>query len=252
MTADNVRSEAAVRRPSGKNRGRFDPSLNVAILEAALAGLGELGYDRMSMDDIASRARVGKAAIYRRWPSKAAVVAEAIAHWRRGLGPVDSPNTGSLRGDIDGTGLRRSRSDHGQSGRRRGDGGDERSRPGSGAGRPCAVRAASDRQGGSRPSRGPGRDSVGSRFDAHTRRAPGPQRPADVGGTTDRPCLRPTRSRAGGATARDRRQGQLAIPRSEPFALRSACARGRSVSILMQNGTVTFRLYCWGTDWEAS
>lgn len=101
MTADNVRSDAAGRRPSGNNRGRFDPSLNAAILEAALAGLGELGYDRMSMDDIASRARVGKAAIYRRWPSKAAVVAEAIAHWRRRLGSVDAPNTGSLRGDID-------------------------------------------------------------------------------------------------------------------------------------------------------
>ncbi len=101
MTTDSVRSDRAARRSSGKNRGRFDPSLDAAILEAALEGLGEQGYDRMSMDDIASRARVGKAAIYRRWPSKAAVVADAIAHWRRGLGPVDPPNTGSLRGDID-------------------------------------------------------------------------------------------------------------------------------------------------------
>lgn len=101
MTTDSVRSDRAARRSSGKNRGRFDPSLDAAILKAALEGLGEQGYDRMSMDDIASRARVGKAAIYRRWPSKAAVVADAIAHWRRGLGPVDPPNTGSLRGDID-------------------------------------------------------------------------------------------------------------------------------------------------------
>lgn len=88
------------RRPA-RNSGRFDPSLDAAILEAALRGLAAQGYDRMSMDDIASRARVGKAAIYRRWPSKAAVVAEAIAHWRRGLGPMEPPNTGSLRGDID-------------------------------------------------------------------------------------------------------------------------------------------------------
>jgi AcrR family transcriptional regulator len=101
VATDSVRSERAARRPSGKNPGRFDPTLGAAILEAALEGLGELGYDRMSMDDIASRAGVGKAAIYRRWPSKAAVVAEAIAHWRRGLGPVDPPNTGSLRGDIE-------------------------------------------------------------------------------------------------------------------------------------------------------
>jgi AcrR family transcriptional regulator len=91
----------ATRRAPGRNPGRFDPSLDAAILDAALEGLGELGYDRMSMDDIASRARVGKAAIYRRWSSKAAVVADAIAHWRRGLGPVEPPNTGSLRGDID-------------------------------------------------------------------------------------------------------------------------------------------------------
>ncbi|BBZ13360.1 TetR/AcrR family transcriptional regulator [Mycobacterium branderi] len=84
------------RRPA-----RLDRSLDTAILDAALAGVAELGYDRLSMDDIASRAGVGKAAIYRRWPSKAVVVAEAIAHWRRRLGPVEPPDTGSLRGDIE-------------------------------------------------------------------------------------------------------------------------------------------------------
>ena len=87
-------------RPT-RNPRRLDRSLDAAILEAALTGIAEHGYDRLSMDDIAARARVGKAAIYRRWPSKAEVVADAIAHWRRGLGPVDPPNTGSLRGDID-------------------------------------------------------------------------------------------------------------------------------------------------------
>lgn len=101
MTADGVRHERPARRPPVKTRGRFDPSLDAVILDAALQGLTEHGYDRMTMDDIAARARVGKAAIYRRWPSKAAVVADAIAHWRRRLGPVEPPNTGSLRGDID-------------------------------------------------------------------------------------------------------------------------------------------------------
>ncbi len=92
----------ARRGQSGRNLGRrFDPAVDAAILDAALAALAEQGYDRMSMDDIASRARVGKAAIYRRWSSKATVVADAIAHWRRGLGPVQPPNTGSLRGDIE-------------------------------------------------------------------------------------------------------------------------------------------------------
>jgi AcrR family transcriptional regulator len=101
MATEGARNERPARRSPVKKSGRFDPSLDAAILEAALAGLGELGYERMSMDDIASRARVGKAAIYRRWPSKPAVVADAIAHWRRTLGPVEPPNTGGLRSDID-------------------------------------------------------------------------------------------------------------------------------------------------------
>jgi len=91
---------ARTARPA-RSRGRLDRSLDAAILDAALAGVAELGYDRLSMDDVASRAGVGKAAIYRRWPSKAVVVAEAIAHWRRRLGPVEPPDTGSLGGDID-------------------------------------------------------------------------------------------------------------------------------------------------------
>lgn len=89
------------RRKRTRNPARFDRSLDGAILSAVLEGLAERGYDQMSMDDVATRARVGKAAIYRRWPSKAVVVADAIAHWRRGLGSVQPPNTGSLRGDID-------------------------------------------------------------------------------------------------------------------------------------------------------
>ncbi len=92
--------QAPTRRPAGTKR-RLDRTLDGAILDATLAGVAEQGYDRLSMDSIASRAGVGKAAIYRRWPSKAVVVADAIAHWRRRLGPVEPPNTGSLRGDLD-------------------------------------------------------------------------------------------------------------------------------------------------------
>jgi AcrR family transcriptional regulator len=105
MAADGVHSGIVARARRGQrgtNPGRrFDRSLDAAILDAALEGLAEQGYDRMSMDDLASRAKVGKAAIYRRWPSKAAVVADAIDHWRRGRGPVEPPNTGTLRGDIE-------------------------------------------------------------------------------------------------------------------------------------------------------
>jgi AcrR family transcriptional regulator len=87
--------------PRTRRPARLDRSLDAGILDAALAGVAEQGYDRLSMDDVASRAGVGKAAIYRRWPSKAVVVAEAIAHWRRRLGPIEPPDTGSLRGDVE-------------------------------------------------------------------------------------------------------------------------------------------------------
>lgn len=54
------------------------------------------------MDDIASRAHVGKAAIYRRWPSKAAVTAAAVVAWRRErFGVLAAPDTGTLRGDVE-------------------------------------------------------------------------------------------------------------------------------------------------------
>lgn len=91
----------ASRRQRARNPARLDRSLDAVILDAALQGLADRGYDQMTMDDVAARARVGKAAIYRRWPSKATVVADAIAHWRRSIGSVQPPNTGSLRGDID-------------------------------------------------------------------------------------------------------------------------------------------------------
>jgi AcrR family transcriptional regulator len=84
-----------------RSPGRLDRSRDPEILDAALRGVADLGYDRLSMDDIAARAGVGKAAIYRRWPSKPVVVADAIAHWRRRQGSVEPPDTGSLHGDIE-------------------------------------------------------------------------------------------------------------------------------------------------------
>jgi AcrR family transcriptional regulator len=104
LDADSGRGEGTGRTPGtarGRNPARFDPSVDTAILNAALQAVAEHGFDKTSIEDVAARAGVGKAAIYRRWSSKAEVVAEAIAHWRRTLGPVQPPNTGSLRGDID-------------------------------------------------------------------------------------------------------------------------------------------------------
>jgi AcrR family transcriptional regulator len=69
-----------------------------AICDAALALLAEVGYDRMSMDAIAARARASKATIYRRWPGKRELVLEAVRS--RSPSQITPPDTGTLRGDI--------------------------------------------------------------------------------------------------------------------------------------------------------
>jgi AcrR family transcriptional regulator len=81
--------------------GRLDRSRDPAILNAALAALTENGYDATNMDDIAARAGVGKAAIYRRWSSKAALITDTLVYWRPDLLTNDAPDTGSLAGDLD-------------------------------------------------------------------------------------------------------------------------------------------------------
>jgi AcrR family transcriptional regulator len=81
--------------------GRLDRSRDPAILNAALAAITENGYDATNMDDIAARAGVGKAAIYRRWSSKAALITDTLVYWRPDLLTNDAPDTGSLAGDLD-------------------------------------------------------------------------------------------------------------------------------------------------------
>ncbi|MCV7431610.1 TetR/AcrR family transcriptional regulator [Mycolicibacterium bacteremicum] len=81
--------------------GRLDRSRDPAILNAALAALTENGYNATNMNDIAARAGVGKAAIYRRWSSKAALITDALVYWRPDLLIDDIPDTGTLEGDLD-------------------------------------------------------------------------------------------------------------------------------------------------------
>lgn len=80
---------------------RLDPARDTAILQATLDGLAEYGYDRLSVDQIAARAHVGKAAIYRRWRSKAEIAVAAIEWRREALEPLTAPDTGTLRGDLE-------------------------------------------------------------------------------------------------------------------------------------------------------
>src|SRR5580693_10631580 len=76
-----------------------DEGREQAIRDAAIELLAEVGYDAMSIEAVAVRARSSKATIYRRWPGKAELVAEAI---RRRSEPAlqDIPDTGSLRSDL--------------------------------------------------------------------------------------------------------------------------------------------------------
>ena len=69
-----------------------------AICTAVFELLGEVGYDRMTMDAVAARAHASKATIYRCWPDKPELVAEAL-NKKFSDTPVPS-DTGSLRGDL--------------------------------------------------------------------------------------------------------------------------------------------------------
>ncbi|MBF6620497.1 MAG: TetR/AcrR family transcriptional regulator [Patulibacter sp.] len=72
-----------------------------AILTAAFALVGEVGYARLTIEGIAARAGVGKQTIYRWWPSKGAVLFDAfLALAEDGDGDPALPDTGSLEADL--------------------------------------------------------------------------------------------------------------------------------------------------------
>ena len=78
-----------------------DHTRDPEILEAALDVLAETGYDGMTIDMVATRARAGKATLYRRWPSKSELVLDAVACLKgRDLDLETLPDTGTLRGDL--------------------------------------------------------------------------------------------------------------------------------------------------------
>ena len=69
-----------------------------AILDATLGILLEQGYRGVTIEGVAARAGVGRPTIYRRWPSKPAVVVAALVQSDRLALPA--PDTGSLRNDL--------------------------------------------------------------------------------------------------------------------------------------------------------
>src|ERR1700736_1587393 len=68
------------------------------LLAVTLRLLQEHGYDRLTLDAVATTARASKATVYRRWPTKAELVLAAfIEGIRQAAVP---PDTGTLRGDL--------------------------------------------------------------------------------------------------------------------------------------------------------
>ena len=88
MSADNENSSSAGRPRSEE--------AHQAILNATLELLVEVGFSALTVEGVASRAGVGKATIYRRWPSKLPLVVEAFGQ----LPGFEDVDTGDLAGDL--------------------------------------------------------------------------------------------------------------------------------------------------------
>ncbi|MEU3572822.1 TetR-like C-terminal domain-containing protein [Kitasatospora sp. NPDC036755] len=90
--------------PSGQPARRtpggpvLQDSVTEAIAEAFFEELAAVGYARLSLETVAKRAGAGKAAIYRRWPSKldmTIALIRAVA-----VDASEIKDTGTLRGDV--------------------------------------------------------------------------------------------------------------------------------------------------------
>jgi AcrR family transcriptional regulator len=97
MTMATSRWTGAAQAPPGSLRRR-GPVLERAILEAALEQLSTVGWNGFTMEGVAARAQTGKAAVYRRWPSKEDLVVDAL---EAGLPRLDeSADHGCVRDDL--------------------------------------------------------------------------------------------------------------------------------------------------------
>jgi AcrR family transcriptional regulator len=79
-------------------RRRRGAALDAAILRAAVAEIDQHGYADFSMERVAERAGASKASVYRRWPSKIALVLAAVHDQLPDT--AAAPGTGNLRDDL--------------------------------------------------------------------------------------------------------------------------------------------------------
>jgi AcrR family transcriptional regulator len=86
-----------VHEPRRRGGRYLDSSRDPVLRRAALDLLAQVGYDRLTMDAVAARARAGKTTIYRRWQGKAELVVDSLNSLKGG---PEIPDTGSLRQDL--------------------------------------------------------------------------------------------------------------------------------------------------------
>src|SRR5258706_13042053 len=85
--------EMSSRRPGGRSA-----RVRQAVLDAAFAELGEKGYGGLSIEAVALRSGGAKTTVYRRWPTRDELVADALDSRSDRYEPV--PGTGSLPGAL--------------------------------------------------------------------------------------------------------------------------------------------------------
>ncbi len=99
MTVSSAADVATREQTRPRRRGRpRKPGVDEAIIAATLEILEKDGFAGLTVEAISARAGVGRPALYRRWPSKEAIVKDALLELAGELMPY--PDTGSLRGDL--------------------------------------------------------------------------------------------------------------------------------------------------------
>lgn len=90
-----IRENGGGKRPPGRPRSE---QARQAILRSTLEILKKNGFSSLTIEGVADRAAVGKATVYRWWPNKGALIADAFASSTSSR--LRFPNTGSLEKDM--------------------------------------------------------------------------------------------------------------------------------------------------------
>jgi AcrR family transcriptional regulator len=89
-----------VTRPASRGGRPRDPQVDAAIVDAVLAVLADVPYSKMRMDDVAQRAGVAKTTLYRRYPSKVALVRATLEQYLTRFTFLDSSDVEAVLFDI--------------------------------------------------------------------------------------------------------------------------------------------------------